>query len=145
VNDDLQIPGALGQAVPRQFYKARSRDLQLPCSRNLIYQPDLQSRGVAQRRNWLKKRASCEDVCNVPENMKGEVINGKLITTPRPAGRQIEAAAPLSMIAGSRSKMRQGCIQWHYEVKSKSGRAAFGRRIFLWCQRGLLLSQTCAN
>jgi len=32
-----------------------------------------------------KKKATYDDLCRVPENMTGEIINGELIVTPRPS------------------------------------------------------------
>jgi len=42
-----------------------------------------------------KRKATYEDLYNLPENMRGEIINGELIVTPRPARRHVEAAASL--------------------------------------------------
>jgi len=42
-----------------------------------------------------KKRASYEDLSSLPENVVGEIIDGELIVTPRPARRHIDAAASL--------------------------------------------------
>lgn len=39
--------------------------------------------------------ATYEDLCNVPENMTGEIIDGELIVTPRPAWRHIDVASSL--------------------------------------------------
>jgi hypothetical protein len=40
-----------------------------------------------------KKKASHEDLSNLPEDMVGETIDGELVVTPRPARRHIDAAA----------------------------------------------------
>jgi Uma2 family endonuclease len=42
-----------------------------------------------------KKEATYEDLCRIPEHMTGEIINGELIVSPRPAWRHIEAASAL--------------------------------------------------
>ncbi len=42
-----------------------------------------------------RKRATYQDLCGIPENMTGEIINGDLIVTPRPARRHVKAAASL--------------------------------------------------
>lgn len=44
-----------------------------------------------------KKQATYEDLCNVPENMTGEIIDGELIVTPRPARRHVHAASALGI------------------------------------------------
>jgi Uma2 family endonuclease len=43
----------------------------------------------------MADRPILEDLYNLPENMRGEIINGELIVTPRPARRHVEAAASL--------------------------------------------------
>ena len=43
----------------------------------------------------VKKRATYEDLYGIPENMTGEIIDGELTVTPRPARRHVEAAASL--------------------------------------------------
>ncbi|SPF37621.1 conserved hypothetical protein [Syntrophobacter sp. SbD1] len=47
-----------------------------------------------------KKKASYEDLYDIPENMTGEIINGELIVTPRPSPRHIRTASALSMRIG---------------------------------------------
>jgi Uma2 family endonuclease len=42
-----------------------------------------------------KKMATYQDLCNVPENMTAEIIDGELFATPRPARRHIDAASSL--------------------------------------------------
>ena len=42
-----------------------------------------------------KNRASYEDLTSLPDNVVGEIIDGELIVTPRPARRHIDAAASL--------------------------------------------------
>lgn len=42
-----------------------------------------------------KKRATPDDLSNLPENMVGEIIDGELLVTPRPTRRHIHAAASL--------------------------------------------------
>jgi Uma2 family endonuclease len=43
----------------------------------------------------VKKEATYEDLYSIPENMTGEIIEGELIVTPRPARRHIEVASSL--------------------------------------------------
>jgi Uma2 family endonuclease len=42
-----------------------------------------------------KKKATYEDLYSIPENMTGEIINGELIVTPRPAPKHIRTASVL--------------------------------------------------
>jgi Uma2 family endonuclease len=42
-----------------------------------------------------KREATYEDLYNVPENMTGEIIDGELIVSPRPARRHVHAASGL--------------------------------------------------
>ncbi|RPJ09949.1 MAG: Uma2 family endonuclease, partial [Deltaproteobacteria bacterium] len=42
-----------------------------------------------------KKQAVYEDLYTIPENMTGEIIDGELIVTPRPARRHAHAASAL--------------------------------------------------
>ena len=42
-----------------------------------------------------KKKATYEDLFNIPENMRGEIINGELIVTPRPSRKHGYVAATL--------------------------------------------------
>ena len=42
-----------------------------------------------------KNRASYEDLTSLPDNVVGEIVDGELIVTPRPARRHIDAAASL--------------------------------------------------
>lgn len=42
-----------------------------------------------------KKNATYNDLCNAPENMTGEIIDGELILTPRPTRRHADAASAL--------------------------------------------------
>lgn len=44
-----------------------------------------------------KKHATYEDLYNIPENMTGEIIDGELIATPRPARRHVHAASALGI------------------------------------------------
>jgi Uma2 family endonuclease len=43
-----------------------------------------------------KKRATYEDLYGLPENMRGEVIDGQLIVTPRPSRRHANVAFAMS-------------------------------------------------
>jgi len=42
-----------------------------------------------------KKQATYDDLYRIPENMTGEIIDGELIVTPRPAWRHIDVASSL--------------------------------------------------
>lgn len=42
-----------------------------------------------------KREATYEDLYHIPENMTGQIIDGELIVTPRPASRHIEVASSL--------------------------------------------------
>ncbi len=43
-----------------------------------------------------KKSASYEDLCRLPENMTGEIIDGELYALPRPSLRQGKAVSVLA-------------------------------------------------
>ena len=47
-----------------------------------------------------RKKATYEDLCGLPENMVGEIINGELLARPRPSGRHIQASSVLAMELG---------------------------------------------
>jgi len=42
-----------------------------------------------------KKKAIYEDLCALPENILGEIVNGELVATPRPKARHLWAASRL--------------------------------------------------
>jgi hypothetical protein len=42
-----------------------------------------------------KKGATYEDLCNIPERMAGEIIDGELIVTPRPSRKHLFTATAL--------------------------------------------------
>lgn len=42
-----------------------------------------------------KRKATYEDLFNIPENMTGEIINGELIVTPRPSRKHTYATSAL--------------------------------------------------
>ncbi len=44
-----------------------------------------------------KKRATYEDLRNVPEGMTGQIIDGELVVAPRPSRRHVYAASPLEV------------------------------------------------
>jgi len=44
-----------------------------------------------------KREATYEDLYNIPENMTGEIIDGELIVTPRPARRHVHTASALGV------------------------------------------------
>lgn len=43
----------------------------------------------------VQKHATYQDVLDLPENMVGEILNGKLETHPRPAPKYLLAASSL--------------------------------------------------
>jgi Uma2 family endonuclease len=43
-----------------------------------------------------QRKATCDDLFAIPENMTGEIIDGELIATPRPARRHVHAASALA-------------------------------------------------
>ena len=45
--------------------------------------------------NLAKKKATYEDLHNIPENMTGEIISGELVVTPRPSRKHTSAASSL--------------------------------------------------
>ncbi|MGA2223879.1 MAG: Uma2 family endonuclease [Syntrophobacteraceae bacterium] len=47
-----------------------------------------------------EKKATYDDLYNIPENMIGEIIDGELITTPRPAARHSYTASVLGFELG---------------------------------------------
>lgn len=48
-----------------------------------------------------RRQATYEDVLRAPEHLIAEILNGELITSPRPAGPHAEAASVLTMDLGS--------------------------------------------
>jgi len=60
-----------------------------------------------------RKQATYEDLCALPENMTGEIINGQLIATPRPKARHIRASSMLgSELTGPFDKGKDGPGGW---------------------------------
>ncbi len=47
-----------------------------------------------------RRQATYEDVLRAPEHLVAEILNGELITSPRPAGPHAEAASVLTMDVG---------------------------------------------
>src|SRR3954464_15955884 len=43
-----------------------------------------------------RRRATLDDLCEVPAHLVGEILNGDLVTSPRPAPRHAQAASSLS-------------------------------------------------
>jgi Uma2 family endonuclease len=43
-----------------------------------------------------RRRATYEDLCNVPDHLVGEILSGDLVTSPRPAPPHAQAASSLS-------------------------------------------------
>lgn len=73
-----------------------------------------------------KKSATYEDLYKIPDNMIGEIIDGELIATPRPAPKHVRATTVLSNIIGpsyDRSGEGGGPGGWIflYEVEIKLG------------------------
>jgi Uma2 family endonuclease len=54
------------------------------------------------------KRATYEDLYQVPENMTGEIINGELIVTPRPSRKHVYTASALDKKIGSPYQFGEG-------------------------------------
>ncbi len=60
-----------------------------------------------------RRRASYEDLCRLPENMTGEIINGELVATPRPKARHIRVVSALgSELFGPYDKGKDGPGGW---------------------------------
>jgi len=60
-----------------------------------------------------RTKASYEDLCRLPENMTGEIINGELVTTPRPKARHIRVGSALgSELFGPYDKGKDGPGGW---------------------------------
>lgn len=49
----------------------------------------------------IREHATYEDLVNLPENMIGEIIEGELYASPRPAGPHTNFVSALAMIIGS--------------------------------------------
>ncbi len=60
----------------------------------------------------IKKQACYEDLCRLPENMIGEIIEGELYATPRPSFRHSNVAAGLAEIRISYQYKRGGPGGW---------------------------------
>ncbi len=69
-----------------------------------------------------EKKATYEDIWNVPENMTGEIINGKLIVSPRPSRKHLYAASALvAALAYSYQFGRGGPGGWVILVEAEIG------------------------
>lgn len=55
-----------------------------------------------------KKKATYEDLYDIPENMTGEIINGELIVTPRPSRRHGYTATALGYKIGPSYQFGEG-------------------------------------
>lgn len=55
-----------------------------------------------------KKKATYEDLYNIPENMTGEIIDGEMIVTPRPSRRHIYTASALDKKIGPPYQFGEG-------------------------------------
>jgi len=55
-----------------------------------------------------EKRATYEDLYNIPENMTGEIIDGELIVTPRPSRKHTYAASALDKEIGPPYQLGRG-------------------------------------
>jgi Uma2 family endonuclease len=82
--------GREGEARPNPF---RDRGPASACAR-----PALHSASMV---NPIQRRATYADLLDVPENMLGEIIDGELLTQPRPAAPQARAASRLGMDLGA--------------------------------------------
>ena len=47
-----------------------------------------------------KRTATYQDLYHIPENMTGEIIDGELITSPRPSARHMHATSVLGYELG---------------------------------------------
>jgi Uma2 family endonuclease len=60
-----------------------------------------------------EKRAAYEDLFDLPENVVGEIINGRLVTHPRPAPRHARASSSLGFeLGGPFDQARNGPGGW---------------------------------
>jgi len=55
-----------------------------------------------------KKKASYDDLFNIPENMTGEIIDGELIATPRPSRKHVSATSFLGYKIGPPYQFGEG-------------------------------------
>lgn len=55
-----------------------------------------------------RKTATYDDLCSLPDNMVGEILDGELIATPRPAGGHVLVASVLGMNLGPPFQFGQG-------------------------------------
>jgi Uma2 family endonuclease len=55
-----------------------------------------------------KKKATYEDLYNIPENMIGEIIDGELFLSPRPSPKHSRAASRLQQTIGGPYDLGQG-------------------------------------
>ena len=55
-----------------------------------------------------RKRATYEDLYNIPENMTGEIINGELVVTPRPSRKHTSTASSLGYKLGPAYQFGEG-------------------------------------
>lgn len=55
-----------------------------------------------------KKRYDYSDLCNLPENVVGEILDGELIATPRPSRHHVSAASSLGYLIGPRYQLGEG-------------------------------------
>ncbi len=68
-----------------------------------------------------KKKATYEDLYNLPDNMIGEIINGELIVTPRPSRRHTSAASSLGFEIGPPYQFGRGgawCMENHHRDRN---------------------------
>lgn len=66
-----------------------------------------------------KKKATIEDLRNVPENMSGEIIGGELIISEEPAWKHHIAAAVLDMFSPLQSAERYAREKWVFLLKPR--------------------------
>src|SRR5262245_41203874 len=57
---------------------------------------------------WTKGPVSRQDILDLPENVTGEIINGELVVSPRPAVPATFSASGLGMMLGSRFQFGDG-------------------------------------
>ncbi|MBN1608406.1 MAG: Uma2 family endonuclease [Polyangiaceae bacterium] len=58
--------------------------------------------------NPAPRRATYEDLLGLPENVVGEIVDGELVTSPRPASPHVWASSALGVVLGGPFSFRRG-------------------------------------
>jgi Uma2 family endonuclease len=74
------------------------------------------------------RKATYEDLCALPENVVGEIINGELIATPRPSYRHGNAASALAELRGPYQYGRGGPGGWWIVIEPE---VHFGQHVLV--------------